>query len=102
MSAANRITSDRMIGRHLVITGRVQGVFYRGWMVEQARALGLHGWVRNRTDGSVEAVVTGTSEAVETIIARCQRGPSAARVENIAIDDAAPESLEGFEQRPTI
>ena len=91
-----------LIARRCYISGRVQGVFYRGWMVEQARALGLHGWVRNRTDGSVEAVVIGTSEAVETIIARCQRGPSAARVEHIAVDDAAPENLEGFEQRPTI
>lgn len=90
-----------MIGRHLVITGRVQGVFYRGWMAEQARALGIEGWVRNRIDGSVEAVVAGPAEAIEAIIARCHEGPSAARVDHIAIADAAPEDLEGFEQRAT-
>ena len=90
-----------MIRRHLVITGRVQGVFYRGWMVGQARALGIDGWVRNRADGSVEALVAGSPEAVEAIIARCRQGPSAARVEHVAIDDAAPENLTGFEQRAT-
>jgi acylphosphatase len=91
-----------MVRRHLVITGRVQGVFYRGWMVGQARALGIDGWVRNCADGSVEAVVAGAPEAVEAIIARCRQGPSAARVEHIAIDDAAPGTLEGFEQRATV
>lgn len=91
-----------MIRRRLVITGRVQGVFYRGWMVGQARALGIEGWVRNRADGSVEAVVAGAPEAVEAIIARCREGPSAARVDHIAIDDAAPEDLEGFRQRATV
>jgi acylphosphatase len=91
-----------VIRRHLVITGRVQGVFYRGWMVEQARALGIEGWVRNRIDGSVEAVVAGSPEAVEAIIARCREGPSAARVDHIAIVDAAPENLSGFEQRATV
>jgi acylphosphatase len=90
-----------MVRRHLVMTGRVQGVFYRGRMMEQARALGVEGWVRNRIDGSVEAVVAGPADAVEAIIAHCRQGPSAAQVEHIAIDDAAPESLKGFTQRPT-
>jgi len=96
------ITSDQVIRRHLVITGRVQGVFYRGWMVGQARALGIDGWVRNRIDGSVEAVVAGAPEAVDAIIAYCREGPSAARVGHIAIDDAPRENLNGFEQRATV
>lgn len=91
-----------MIRRHLVITGRVQGVFYRGWMVGQARARGIDGWVRNRVDGSVEAVVAGAPEAIDAIIACCREGPSAARVDDIAIDDAPPENLSGFEQRATV
>lgn len=91
-----------MICRHLVIIGRVQGVFYRGWMVEQARALGIKGWVRNRTDGSVEAVVAGPAEVVEEIIARCREGPSAARVDDIMVGEAEAESIDGFDQRPTV
>lgn len=98
---ASRTTSDRMIGRHLVITGRVQGVFYRGWMVEQARSLGLHGWVRNRTDGNVEAVVQGASEMVERLIALAREGPSAARVDQVMVSEAPDEVVDGFAQRPT-
>ena len=59
-----------MIRRHLTITGKVQNVFYRDWMVEQAESLGLDGWVRNRADGSVEAVVQGAPEMVEAMIVR--------------------------------
>ncbi|RHW18749.1 acylphosphatase [Sphingomonas gilva] len=91
-----------MIHRRLVITGRVQGVFYRGWMIEQARALGLHGWVRNRSDGSVEAVVQGSSEEVERIIALAHEGPSAARVEQVAVSEVEAEPLDGFAQRRTV
>jgi acylphosphatase len=59
-----------MIRRRLVITGRVQNVFYRNWFTEQATALGLDGWIRNRADGSVEAAVQGPSDMIETIIAK--------------------------------
>ena len=68
-----------MIRRHLVITGNVQGVFYRDWMVEQAESLGLDGWVRNRADGSVEAVVQGAPEMVEAMIARARDGSPPSR-----------------------
>ncbi|MGB3271389.1 MAG: acylphosphatase [Xanthobacteraceae bacterium] len=75
------------LARHLVIRGRVQGVGYRAWVAEQARSLGLGGWVRNRRDGSVEAVVDGPDAIVADMIARCRRGPVAARVDTI--DEAA-------------
>ncbi len=83
------------------IEGRVQGVWYRGWAVDEARARGLRGWVRNRADGSVEALFVGKEPAVRDMIAACRRGPSHARVQRIeefaASDDGAP----GFRQLHT-
>jgi acylphosphatase len=92
-----------MIRRRLTITGRVQGVFYRAWFADQAGALGLAGWVRNRGDGSVEAVVQGPSETVDAIVAKAQQGSPAARVADVVVTDDAPtETLDGFEKRPTV
>ena len=87
--------------RRLVIHGRVQGVFYRGWSVEQASALELAGWVRNRRDGTVEMLVSGEEAAVAEMIARCRRGPPAARVDRIEVEESADEVPTGFETRPT-
>jgi len=89
------------VTRRLRIHGRVQGVFYRGWSVVTARALGLRGWVRNRSDGSVEMLVQGDSEQVEAMIARCREGPRAARVDRVDIAEDAEEAPAGFEARPT-
>ena len=92
-----------MIRRRLVVTGRVQNVFYRDWFVEQATALGLDGWVRNRADTSVEAVVQGPAEMVDAIVARARTGSPASRVADVAISDDAPaETLAGFAKRPTV
>ncbi|MGN6279081.1 MAG: acylphosphatase [Sphingomonas sp.] len=92
-----------MIRRRLTITGKVQGVFYRDWFVEQARALGLDGWVRNRADGSVEAVIEGAPEMVEKAIERAREGSPPSRVADVAVSDDAPvERLEGFVKRPTL
>lgn len=89
------------IARRLVISGRVQGVFYRGWMVEAAWELGLEGWVRNLRSGEVEALVIGSADSVDALIERCREGPPVARVDHIAIEEAEVESLHGFSQRPT-
>jgi acylphosphatase len=87
--------------RRLRIHGRVQGVFYRGWSVAAARALGLRGWVRNRRDGSVEMLVQGDAEQVGAMIARCREGPPAARVERVEIAEDDAEAPLDFEERPT-
>lgn len=89
---------------HVRITGKVQGVWYRGWTVQTAHSLGLRGWVRNRADGSVEAVFAGDGDRVEAMLAACREGPPAARVRDVAVDGSAPASdlPEGFEQRPTV
>jgi acylphosphatase len=91
-----------LIARHLLIHGRVQGVFYRGWSVETARGLGLVGWVRNRRDGTVEMVAAGPEDAVDAMIARCRQGPPAARVERIDVEETGEVLPADFEARPTL
>ena len=84
----------------LEITGRVQGVWYRAWTEREARSRKLDGWVRNRRDGRVEAVLAGAADQVDAMIAACHVGPPAAKVERIAefpADDPGP----GFEVRAT-
>lgn len=90
-----------MTALHLRITGRVQGVFYRGWAVGKARGLGLRGWIRNRGDGSVEALVIGEEDAVRAFAEACRKGPRSARVIGIAETPASDDGAEGFNQRPT-
>ncbi len=88
--------------RKLRIHGRVQGVFYRESMRQQAIALEINGWVRNRMDGSVEAVIQGDQGKVEEMIAWARQGPAHARVERIEIDTpSAAETFSSFERLPT-
>ena len=92
-----------MVSRHLQISGRVQGVGFRYSMQREALRLGLTGWVRNRRDGSVEALVQGNDDAVATLTEWARRGPAGAHVAELRVASAeAEESLAGFEQRPTI
>jgi acylphosphatase len=86
----------------LVISGRVQAVGYRAWMIDTAVRLGLRGWVRNRADCKVEALVTGDDDAVASMIEGCWKGPLAARVADVAVDDAQDDGSEGFTARPTV
>ncbi len=83
------------------VTGRVQGVWFRGWTEDQATARGLKGWVRNRRDGSVEALFSGPDATVNDMIEACRRGPSAARVDALTQREADPPAEPGFHQLPT-
>lgn len=84
------------------ITGRVQGVAYRAWTVREASSLSLSGWVRNRRDGSVEALFSGPETAVRAMIERCHRGPWAARVSTVRERFESPPTEAGFYQLPTV
>lgn len=86
--------------RHLRVHGRVQGVGYRYSMTAQASRFGITGWVRNRRDGTVEAVVAGSAENVERIVEWARRGPPGAMVTQLDIEDAEGD-FDSFEQRPT-
>jgi acylphosphatase len=86
----------------LRITGRVQGVGYRAWAVGTARRLGLRGWVRNRPNGSVEALVTGDDDAVAAMIEACREGPFSARVTEVAVSDDEDDGSVGFTASPTL
>ena len=88
-----------MRARHLLIEGRVQGVGYRDWMAREAARLGLSGWVRNRVDGKVEAVVGGPEPAVEALLSLCRRGPLLARVDAVEETFWEGEVEEGFLRR---
>jgi len=79
--------------------GRVQGVFLRQWSVHQARELGVAGWVRNMPNGSVEAYLTGPDEAVSAMVERLRQGPAAARIEDVSVEEAAVEDIDGFSVR---
>ena len=85
-----------IIGRKLRLFGRVQGVFFRQWSIDQARQLGVAGWVRNRSDGSLEAHLEGEEGAVEQMAERMWRGPERARVDDFMIDGATPEDFVDF------
>ena len=90
-----------MRARRLLIEGRVQGVGYRDWLMREAVRLRLSGWVRNRSDGRVEAVVAGEEPAVQALLTACRCGPLLARVERIEESFAEMPEEEGFRRRPT-
>ncbi len=83
--------------RRVVVHGRVQGVFFRDSARRRADAVGVAGWVRNRPDGTVEAVFEGDPEAVESLVAWCGEGPRGASVERVETSEEPPEGLEGFD-----
>lgn len=91
--------SQEQIRAHVFISGQVQGVGYRLSTVSEARRWGVNGWVRNLSDGRVEAVFEGDKSGVEEMINWCHQGPSAAVVKDVAVEYEKPEGLRGFETR---
>ncbi len=86
----------------VIVSGRVQGVWYRGWTIETAFDHGVDGWVRNRRDGTVEAVFAGDDEQVEAMIQACHRGPTTAWVTGIERFDHQEPVEPGFHPKPTL
>lgn len=92
--AATRIVRVR-------IEGQVQGVFYRGWAEAEAKSLGLTGWVRNRRDGSVEALFAGPADKVGEMLQGCELGPDAAKVVRVMVLEEGGDAPTGFRMLPT-
>lgn len=101
LSSAGTVSgmSDVSVRRHLIVHGRVQGVFFRAATRDEAVAAGVAGWVRNREDGSVEAVFEGPPDAVERLVAFARGGPPHAQVDDVEVREEAPEGLRDFDVR---
>ncbi|MTI11278.1 acylphosphatase [Curvivirga aplysinae] len=84
------------------IEGKVQGVWYRNWTVENAKELGLNGWVRNRVDSSVEALFSGDDSIVDEMLKRCEDGPQLARVTAVLVEACEAPKDAGFHKLPTM
>ena len=87
------------VRRRVVVHGRVQGVFFRDSARERALAHGVAGWVTNRFDGAVEAVIEGEPEAVDRVVRFMESGPPHAHVDHVEVSDEPPEGLSGFSVR---
>jgi len=87
------------VRRRVMVSGEVQGVSFRDGTRSEAEGAGVSGWVRNRDDGTVEAVLEGSDEAVSAVVDWCGRGPSGASVSDVAVEEESPEGLSGFEVR---
>jgi len=88
-----------MVRRRVVVSGRVQGVFFRDSCRNEAVAAGLSGWVRNKADGTVEAVLEGDEAAVDKIVGWMRSGPSHADVDDVSVVAEDPEGQRGFSVR---
>lgn len=94
--------SDDITSLRLRVEGYVQAVGYRHFTIEEATRLGLDGWVRNRSDGTVEILVSGDTKAVETFVAATMRGPPGSKVSNVDLHKADPPAEKGFRRRSSL
>ena len=88
-----------MTAKRVVVTGHVQGVFFRATVARAAEREGVAGWAKNRSDGAVEVFLEGEPDSVERVIEVCRTGPRGADVERVDVDDAEPQGLSGFDTR---
>jgi len=91
--------AEQHVARRAVVTGRVQGVWFRDSARRRAESLGVVGWARNRPDGAVEVWAEGPQELVKALLEYCREGPARAAVESVSVDDVTPAGLESFEVR---
>jgi acylphosphatase len=94
--------SDEDTHLRLRIEGFVQAVGYRNFVIAEATRLGVDGWIRNRADGTVEALVSGPNKAVETLVGLCMKGPPGSTVRNVELHKAEPAPEKGFRRRPSL
>jgi acylphosphatase len=94
--------SGEITTMRLRIEGFVQAVGYRNFCIEEAKKLGLDGWVRNRSDGTVEALVSGANASVELFVAAAMRGPDGSKINNVELHNAEPPEEKGFHRRPSV
>jgi len=90
---------EERIRKHVIVSGRVQGVWFRGSTQNKAERLGVAGWVRNLSDGRVEAVFEGPVDLVDTAVIWCRSGPSFAAVDSVEVESQEPEGLATFSVR---
>jgi acylphosphatase len=96
------MADDDITSLRLRIEGFVQAVGFRHFAIEKARELALDGWIRNRSDGTVEALVSGSTKSVEAFVAACTRGPAGSRVKSIDLHNAEPPAEKGFHRLPSL
>lgn len=96
MTASGGADAADRIRRRVIASGRVQGVFFRASAADRAASLGVSGWAKNRSDGSMEACFEGPADAVERMVAYAREGPSGAEVGALEVFEEEPEALEGF------
>lgn len=94
--------NDDITALRFRIEGFVQAVGYRNYLIEEATKLGLDGWVRNRSDGTVEALASGPTKAIEVFFTVCARGPAGSRVANVEMHKAEPPAEKGFRRRSSV
>jgi acylphosphatase len=97
-----RFMADELTHLRMRVEGFVQAVGYRNFAIEEATRLGLDGWVRNRSDGTVEILVSGETKPVETFVAAAMRGPAGSRVKNVELHSAEPPDEKGFRRRASL
>src|SRR5262249_35547033 len=96
------MSEDDFTHLRLRVEGFVQAVGYRNYVIMEATRLGVDGWVRNRSDGTVEALVSGPNAAVETLVGLCMRGPPGSTVKNVELHKAEAPGEKGFRRRPSL
>jgi len=95
-------TNDDITSLRLKVEGFVQAVGFRNFAIEKAKALNLDGWVRNRSDGTVEALISGSTKSVEAFVAACTQGPAGSKITSIDLHNAEPPEEKGFHRRPSL